>query len=268
MGSLLLTTIRQLGAGIVFCVFLLIRNTDTVVTMLRDTDTARRLAIFGTFGLFLNSVLYAATISHTNAGTATVLQSLCIVLALLVTCVRTPRIPRPLEICALVSALAAIFLIATHADPSSLKLPVPGLVLGLLCACAATFYTMYPKLLFERWGSFLVTGLGMLQGGVTGLVVCIVTGRLAEGIPIFDVEGWLVLAIAILFGISTLMSLLGGLIIPHLDLEQIFSNFDAIDEQTAARWLAGIMNASVAFTCLLTIGLGWGVWRRIKTLQH
>jgi hypothetical protein len=28
------------------------------------------------------------------------------------------------------------------------------------------------------------------------------------------------------------------------------------------------MNASVAFTCLLTIGLGWGVWRRIKTLQH
>jgi hypothetical protein len=75
-------------------------------------------------------------------------------------------------------------------------------------------------------------------------------------------------AIAILFGISTLMSLLGGLIIPHLDLEQIFSNFDAVDEQTAARWLAGIMNASVAFTCLLTIGLGWGVWRRIKTLQH
>ncbi|MBQ3439376.1 MAG: hypothetical protein IJG35_05275 [Bacteroidales bacterium] len=75
-------------------------------------------------------------------------------------------------------------------------------------------------------------------------------------------------AIAILFGISTLMSLLGGLIIPHLDLERIFSNLDAVDGQTAARWVVGLMNASVAFTCLLTIGLGWGVWRRIKTLQH
>ena len=75
-------------------------------------------------------------------------------------------------------------------------------------------------------------------------------------------------AIAILFGISTFMSLLGGLIIPHLDLEQFFMNFDAMDEQTAARWVVGLMNASVAFTCLLTVGLGWGVWRRIKTLQH
>ena len=75
-------------------------------------------------------------------------------------------------------------------------------------------------------------------------------------------------AIAILFGISTLMSLIGGLIIPPLDLERIFLNLDAVDGQTAARWVVGLMNASVAFTCLLTIGLGWGVWRRIKTLQH
>lgn len=75
-------------------------------------------------------------------------------------------------------------------------------------------------------------------------------------------------AIAILFGISTLMSLIGGLIIPHLDLERIFLNLDAVDGQTAARWVVGLMNASVAFTCLLTIGLGCGVWRRIKTLQH
>ena len=73
-------------------------------------------------------------------------------------------------------------------------------------------------------------------------------------------------AIAILFGISTLMSLLGGLIIPHLDLEQMIVSDSSLS--LPARWLVGIMNASVAFTCLLTIGLGWGVWRRIKTLQH
>ena len=75
-------------------------------------------------------------------------------------------------------------------------------------------------------------------------------------------------AIAILFGVSTVLSLLGGLILPHLNYEQFFSRFSEMDEQAVARWFTGIMNGSVALTCLLTIGLGWGVWRRIKTIQH
>ena len=74
----------------------------------------------------------------------------------------------------------------------------------------------------------------------------------------------LVGAIAILFGLSLVLSLLTGLIVPHF-----VQNFDMdLDEMQMATWMTRIMNASIIFTCLLTIGLGWGVWRRIKTIQH
>ena len=74
----------------------------------------------------------------------------------------------------------------------------------------------------------------------------------------------LVGAIAILFGLSLVLSLLTGIFVPKL-VQDIDINLEG---EEAARWFAGIMNAGVILTCLITVGLGWGVWRRIKTIQH
>ena len=74
----------------------------------------------------------------------------------------------------------------------------------------------------------------------------------------------IVCAIAILFGLSTVLSLLTGLVVP-----QFITNLHVdMDDIQAARWLTGFWNGTLIFNCLLTIGLGWGVWRRIKTIQH
>ena len=75
----------------------------------------------------------------------------------------------------------------------------------------------------------------------------------------------LVGALAILFGLSTVLSLVMGLVMPP-----IFENIDLenIDEDTLVRWTNGIIDGGVIFSCLCSIGLGWGVWHRIKTLQH
>lgn len=200
MNALLLTTIRQLGAGLVFLAVLLLRNRDQLRAMVADKPTLRRLAVFGSFGLFLNSTLYAVTISYTNAGTATVLQSLNIVMVLALTCLATRRAPRPLELGALVCAMAATFLIATHGNPGELVMPPLGLAFGIATAAAATFYTMYPKPLFERWGSFAVTGIGMFVGGLTGVVACLATGTVAHGLPAVDATGAIVLLVAVLVG--------------------------------------------------------------------
>lgn len=203
MDALVLTTLRELGAGLVFVATLLVRERTKLCAMFSDHDTLRRLLIFGSCGLFLNSTLYAATISYTNAGTATVLQSLNIVMVLAITCITLPRLPRRREAAALVCALAATFLIATHGDPGQLQLPVLGLVFGLATAAAATFYTMYPRPLFEKWGSFAVTGLGMFAGGITGVLACLVSGRAASGmetLATLDTTGIAVLAIAVLVG--------------------------------------------------------------------
>ena len=74
----------------------------------------------------------------------------------------------------------------------------------------------------------------------------------------------LVGAIAILFGISLVFSLLSGLFVPNLVMKL---NID-MNEADLARWMVNFMNAMTAVSCAITIGLGWGVWRRIKTLQH
>lgn len=203
LSSLTITTVRELGAGLVFLLVLVLRDRERLKEILANRDTLRRLLIFGSCGLFLNSALYATTILYTNAGTATVLQSLNIVMVLGVTCIVMRRRPRGLEMCALLCALAATFLITTHANPQELKLPPLGLAFGLATAAAATFYTMYPKPLFERWGSFAVTGMGMLFGGLTGAVVCLITGTGARDLPqllSLDAMGYVVLAVAVLVG--------------------------------------------------------------------
>lgn len=107
--SLLLTALRQVGAGIMFLAVLL-GHRDQLRKMLADADSRRRLAIFGTAGLFLNSTLYATTISYTNAGTATVLQSLNVPMVLGLACLTERRLPRRLELAALACAALATFL--------------------------------------------------------------------------------------------------------------------------------------------------------------
>ena len=200
LDPLLLTTIRQLGAGLVFLAVLAATQRDTLAEMAADRTALVRLAVFGSCGLFLNSAVYAATVAYTNAGTATVLQSLNIVFVLAIACLTGRRGPRRRELAALVCALVATYLIATHGDPTTLQLPLAGLVFGVLTAAASTFYTMYPKTLFARWGSMAVTGVGMLVGGITGLVVCVANGTIPGRVPAFDVTSVAVMAVAVLVG--------------------------------------------------------------------
>ena len=74
----------------------------------------------------------------------------------------------------------------------------------------------------------------------------------------------LVAAIAILFGVSLLLSLISGAFLPSF----VNNISDSLDETQLAEWVVRMMNISVAVTCITTVGLAWGIWRRIKTIQH
>ena len=78
----------------------------------------------------------------------------------------------------------------------------------------------------------------------------------------------LVGAIAILFGLSLLLSLLTGLVVPHFITGDTFFNINMNDEMEIAKFATKMMNISVALTCVITVGLAWGVWHRIRTIQH
>lgn len=197
---LLMTAIRMLGSGALFLASLAAMRGPLLREMLGDADARKGLAIFGVFGLFACSSLYTTTVFFTNAGTATVLQTLNAPILLAAACLAGRRAPRALELAALVCALVATCLVATGGDPRSLALSPEGLGFGLATAVAAAFYIAYPKRLFERWGSFAVTGVGMAIGGVAALALWLISGGPSRGLPDFDLVGAAVLAVNILIG--------------------------------------------------------------------
>lgn len=197
-----ITAVRMLGAGALFLAVLVVRNRAHLRAMLGDRRTVGQLAVFGGVGLFLCQITYTIVIGYTNAGTATVLQTTGIAFVMLATCLFMRRLPRMREIVGLVAAVAATWLIATQGDPSALSLPLVGLIWGIANGLSVAFYIMYPKKLFARWGSFAVTGLGMLAGGVVATAVYF--GGAAFGqplaLPALDAAGLLVFAAFIVIG--------------------------------------------------------------------
>lgn len=197
-----ITAVRMLGSGVLFLVLLLATRRERLFAMLRDRASRRHLIIFGVFGLFACQFSYIASIGCTNAGTATVLQSLGTVWVMLAACALARKPPRAGEALGLAFALAATFLIATQGDPSSLALPAAGLAWGIASSLTVAIYIMYPKRLMFVWGTLPTTGVGMAIGGVAAGVMWAapaVWGR-EVSVPALDTTGMLVLAAIVVLG--------------------------------------------------------------------
>ncbi len=200
ISPLLMTAFRMLGAGALFLIVLIARRREQLHAMLADADSRRRLLVFGSLGLFANSALYSTTVLHTNAGTATVMQTSSAALLLALACLRVRRLPSARELAALICALAATLLIATGGRPGTLALSPAGLAAGCAMVVATAFYIAYPAPLFARWGSLAVTGVGMAVGGISALATCLVTGAVSAGLPAIDALGIAMIVLNIVIG--------------------------------------------------------------------
>ena len=69
-------------------------------------------------------------------------------------------------ICCHIFALVGTFVIATHGNLFNLSLTPAGLFWGIISAFTYALYTLLPGKLIQRWGSLIVTGLGLLSGGI------------------------------------------------------------------------------------------------------
>ena len=196
MSPLAITSVRMIGAGVLFLVYLLLRDRVRLTALLHDGRSLAQVAVFGIAGLYLSQLTYTIVIGYTNAGTATVLQCTNIIFVMAATCVLCRRLPRAAEIAGLVLAAAATWLIATNGDPTRIVLPVPGLVWGLANGITVAFYILYPRRVLEKWGSLAVTGCGMLIGGI--VATCVAAPQ--STLPSLDVAGWLALAAIVVLG--------------------------------------------------------------------
>lgn len=194
--TLWLMATRQLFSGLLFLIAALV--TDR--TRLRRLVTAPRdlaiVAVFSFLGVFLNQFGYLMAVRITNAGTATVMQCLQLILIMVYTCVLARRSPRRRELAGVALAFAGTYLIATGGDPGNLAIPPEGLAVGLLAAAGAACMSIIPAKILPRYGSVIVTGAGMLCSGVvTSLVV-----QPWASIPALDATGWGAFAVLVVVG--------------------------------------------------------------------
>lgn len=191
-----LMAVRQLGAGALFMLFIVLFDRERMVKLLTTPRDLFVLGLLTVFGVFFNQLFYLLAVRLTNAGTATVLQCLQLVLIMGYSCIRQRRAPRRRELAGLILALGGTFLIATGGDPTTLAIPLEGLVVGLLAAFGAMCMSIIPVRILPKYGSSIVTGSAMLFSGIaTSLVV-----RPWNDVPTLDLAGWEALFVLIAVG--------------------------------------------------------------------
>lgn len=191
-----LMAVRQIGAGAIFMLVVLICDRKRLMQLLRTPRHLGVMALLAFFGVFFNQLFYLLAVRFTNAGTATVLQCLQLVLIMGYTCLTVKRRPRAREVAGLVLAFAGTFFIATGGDPTKLAIPPLGLAVGLLSAVGAAAMTIIPTSILPVYGSSIVTGGAMFMSGI---VTCAFV-RPWESVPVMDGAGWGALAVLIVVG--------------------------------------------------------------------
>ena len=161
-----LTALRMVIAGLVLTLFACLKQPKQFREVVKSPKIMGRMLFFGIFGLMLCQLTYLFAIHSSNAGTATVLQYTCPILIVIYVSLKEKTVPTIMEFVAIVFALVGPFVITTHGNPFNLSLSPSGLFWGIISAFAYALYTLLPGKLIRQWGSLIVTGLGLLSGGI------------------------------------------------------------------------------------------------------
>lgn len=196
-----LVCVRQLCASVLF--FIYTAATSENRERLFELGQTRADGPKGIFALvatalcmMANSCCYLVSIDLTNSATATVLQTLGLVLLMIYACVAARRAPRKREVLGLILALAGTFLLATGGDPTRLSMPLDGLLWGIATGVSYAFYSAVPAGALKRWGSPVVNAFAM---GISGLILAAVIHPW-EHIPALDTMGLVWFLVIILIG--------------------------------------------------------------------
>ncbi|MBQ8390689.1 MAG: EamA family transporter [Oscillibacter sp.] len=196
VSSLWVTCLRLLSAGLLMTILAVMKHRSDLVKIWKEPRDVGLLLLFGIFGLMLCQYSYLSGIAHSNAATTTVLQQLSLVIVMLIACLQTRRLPKALEVLALVLAIFGTFMISTGGNPDQMLLSPQGLFWGITTACACAAYNLLSKSLLSRWSREAVCGIGMIFGGV----VLSTYAKLWTYDFALPLRGWLAFGCIVLFG--------------------------------------------------------------------
>ncbi len=158
--------VRSAVAGLFFLLLAIAVDRRRLVAALTSPRGLLGMFVFGVFGVLLCQVCYLFTIDASDAGTATVLQSLNLLIILAVVCFRLRRHPVRKEYVGVGMALVGTFLVATHGSFTSLAISPQTLGWGLATALGCALYTLLPGRLLAEFGSIVTTGVSMTMAGI------------------------------------------------------------------------------------------------------
>ena len=165
-----LVTMRLVIAGSILVLLGLCIQKKALCNIWQKPRNRKRLVLFALAGVLVSQFTYFSAVQYSNAGTATVLQSLSSVMILVIVCLREKRLPRRLETGAMICALLGVFLLSTHGDIHSMTLTQMALIFGLASAVGAVAYTVLSGNLLREYGVYAVVGFAMLVAGAVMVV--------------------------------------------------------------------------------------------------
>lgn len=191
-----LTAIRMVLSGILLLILSAFKDKDKLIKIWTIPKDVGWLFAFAILGLLMCQYTYVSAIKYSDSATATVLQSLNVVIMIVFMSIVTRTKMKFSQILAVFLAVLGTYLISTGGNPRNMTISTAGLIFGLLSAVGVITYTLFSRPIIVKWGNILVTGWGMLIGG---LVISIITK--AWIIPKdLDFIAWLMIAIIIVVG--------------------------------------------------------------------
>ena len=154
-------------SGVVFLILAAIIDRERFLEAAKNKRAWVAFAVNGLFGTVFCQFTYLTSISYTDSGTTTVLSMVGLALVMGYSCRASHRLPRKREVFGLILTLVGVVLIATNGDISSLAMPLPGLVWGLLSAVGLAAYNIIPVKLIGRYGSLVTMGFSMFVAGAS-----------------------------------------------------------------------------------------------------
>ena len=191
-----LTAVRMLLSGILLLILALQKEHMQVFKIWKARKDVAWLIAFGLAGLLLCQYTFLAAIKYSNSATATVLQSLNVVLMAIVMAVWNKKRMSKIQIVAIILAVSGTYLIATKGNPTSMDISAKGLIFGILAAVGVVIYTLLSRPIIASWGNLTITGWGMLIGGS---VLFVLTGAWIFPTNL-DLSAWIIIAVIVIIG--------------------------------------------------------------------
>ncbi|WP_148466039.1 DMT family transporter [Peptoniphilus harei] len=191
-----LTAIRMVLSGILLLILSAFKDKDKLIKIWTIPSDVCWLFAFAILGLLMCQYTFVSAIKYSDSATATVLQSLNVVIMIVFMSIVTRTKMKFSQILAVFLAVLGTYLISTGGNPRNMTISTAGLIFGLLSAVGVITYTLFSRPIIVKWGNILVTGWGMLIGG---LVISIITKAwiIPKGL---DFIAWLMIVIIIVVG--------------------------------------------------------------------